>query len=48
MAERAERRLVTILAADIAEYSRLMRTDEDATLAALGACRRVIDARIAA
>jgi adenylate cyclase len=47
MAERAERRLVTILAADVAEYSRLMRADEDATLAALGACRRVIDARIA-
>jgi class 3 adenylate cyclase len=32
MAERAERRLTTILAADVAEYSRLMRDDEDGTL----------------
>jgi adenylate cyclase len=48
MAERAERRLVTILAADIAGYSRLMRADEDATLAALGACRSLLDARIEA
>jgi adenylate cyclase len=43
MAERAERRLTTILAADIAEYSRLMREDEDATMRALGACRAIID-----
>ncbi len=48
MAERAERRLTTILAADIAEYSRLMRADEDATMRALGACRAVIDALVAA
>jgi class 3 adenylate cyclase len=27
MAERVERRLTTILAADVAEYSRLMRAD---------------------
>ncbi len=47
MAERAERRLTTILAADIAEYSRLMRADEDATTRALGACRAVIDALVA-
>ncbi|MGC2414100.1 MAG: adenylate/guanylate cyclase domain-containing protein [Stellaceae bacterium] len=47
MAERAERRLTTILAADIAEYSRLMRADEDATMRALGACRAVIDALVA-
>jgi adenylate cyclase len=47
MAERAERRLTTILAADIAEYSRLMRADEDATIGALGACRAVIDALVA-
>src|SRR6266700_3441039 len=43
MAERAERRLTTILAADIAEYSRLMRADEDATMRVLGACRAIID-----
>jgi len=47
VAERAERRLTTILAADIAEYSRLMRADEDATMRALHACRAVIDALIA-
>ena len=47
MAERAERRLTTILAADIAEYSRLMRADEDATMRALGASRAVIDALVA-
>jgi adenylate cyclase len=47
MAERAERRLTTILAADIAEYSRLMRADEDATMRALGACRAVIDGLVA-
>ena len=33
--ERIERRLTTILAADIVEYSRLMRADEDGTLALL-------------
>ena len=47
MAERVERRLTTILAADIAEYSRLMREDEDATMRALGACRAVVDALVA-
>ncbi len=47
MAERVERRLTTILAADIAEYSRLMRADEDATMRALGACRVIVDALIA-
>ena len=47
MAERAERRLTTILAADIAEYSRLMREDEDATMRALGACRALIEALVA-
>src|SRR5204862_7470461 len=47
MAERAERRLTTILAADIAEYSRLMRADEDATMRALGACRAIIDRLVA-
>jgi adenylate cyclase len=47
MVERVERRLTTILAADIAEYSRLMRADEDATMRALGACRTVIDGLVA-
>src|SRR6516164_8297637 len=47
MAERAERRLTTILAADVAEYSRLMRADEDGTLAALTACRAIVDGLIA-
>ena len=35
MAEPVERRLVMILAADIVEYSRLMRADEDGAFAAL-------------
>ena len=47
MAERAERRLTTILAADVAEYSRLMRADEDGTLSALAACRAIMDGLIA-
>jgi adenylate cyclase len=47
MADRVERRLTTILAADVAEYSRLMRADEDGTLAALTACRAVVDELIA-
>ena len=46
MAERVERRLTTILAADVAEYSRLMRADEDATLALLTRCRDIAAARI--
>jgi TolB-like protein/class 3 adenylate cyclase/tetratricopeptide (TPR) repeat protein len=49
MAEaRVERRLVAILAADIAGYSRLMGRDEEGTLAALKACHReVIDPKVA-
>jgi adenylate cyclase len=47
MADRVERRLTTILAADVAEYSRLMAADEDGTLAALTACRAIVDAMIA-
>src|SRR5262252_6236386 len=47
MAERVERRLTTILAADVAGYSRLMRADEDGTLAALTACRAIVDGLIA-
>ena len=46
-ADAAERRLTTILAADVAEYSRLMRADEDGTLAALTAARGLVDALIA-
>jgi class 3 adenylate cyclase len=49
MAEgRVERRLAAILAADVAGYSRLMGTGEEATLAALKACRReLVDPKIA-
>jgi class 3 adenylate cyclase len=45
--ERVERRLTTILAADVAEYSRLMRGAEDETLAALTACRAIVDGLVA-
>jgi len=38
-----ERRLVTILAADVVEYSRLVGEDEEGTLRTLGVCRAVID-----
>jgi adenylate cyclase len=48
MAEvRVERRLAAILAADVAEYSRLMGVDEEGTLASLKAYRReLIDPKI--
>ena len=39
-AERVERRLAAILAADVAGYSRLMGVDEEGTLARLKALRR--------
>ncbi|MFQ5566552.1 MAG: adenylate/guanylate cyclase domain-containing protein [Paracoccaceae bacterium] len=42
-----ERRLAAILAADVVGYSSLMEADEQATLAALAACRRTIDEQIA-
>ncbi|HYH18671.1 MAG TPA: adenylate/guanylate cyclase domain-containing protein [Azospirillum sp.] len=46
--ERVQRRLTTILAADVAGYSRLMGLDEEGTLAALKAHRRaLIDPKIA-
>jgi adenylate cyclase len=46
-AERVERRLAAILAADVAEYSRLMGADEEGTLARLKAHRReLIDPKI--
>ena len=47
MAERVERRLTTILAADVAGYSRLMRADEDGSLALLARCRALAAERIA-
>ena len=49
MAEaRVERRLAAILAADVANYSRLMGVDEEGTLAALKAYRHeIIDLKIA-
>ncbi len=44
-----QRKLATILVADVVGYSRLMRADEEATLASLKALRReVIDPSIAA
>ena len=39
-ADRVERRLAAILAADVAGYSRLMGADEEGTLARLTAHRR--------
>ena len=42
-----ERKLVAILAADVAGYSRLMGIDEEGTLATLSAFRTVTDALIA-
>lgn len=48
-AERVERRLAAVLAADVAGYSRLMGIDEVGTLAALKAIRReIVDPIIAA
>jgi adenylate cyclase len=47
-AERVERKLAAILAADVAGYSRLMGSDEEGTLARLKAHRKeVIDPKIA-
>ena len=46
--ERVERRLSAILAADVANYSRLMGADEEGTLAQLKAHRQqLIDPKIA-
>ena len=48
-AERVERRLAAVLAADVAGYSRLMGADEVGTLAALKALRReIVDPAITA
>src|SRR5215471_1065574 len=47
-AERVERKLTAILAADVAGYSRLMGMDEEGTLAQLKAHRRaLVDPKIA-
>lgn len=47
-AERVDRRLAAVLAADVAGYSRLMGTDEEGTLVRLKAVRRtVVDPTIA-
>ena len=47
-AQRAERKLAAILAADMADYSRLMGADEEGTLARLKAIRQeLIDPKIA-
>ena len=46
--ESLTRRLSAILAADVVGYSRLIRTDEEGTLAALKAVRKdIIDPKIA-
>jgi hypothetical protein len=48
-ADRVERRLAAVLAADVAGYSRLMGTDEEGTLARLKAIRKaLVDPVIAA
>ena len=47
MAAKAMRRQTTILAADVEGYSRMMRADEEATLATLTAYREIIDCLIA-
>jgi adenylate cyclase len=41
-AERVERRLAAVLAADVAGYSRLMGADEEATLGRLKAVRKAL------
>ena len=46
VSDRVERRLVAILAADVAGYTRLMSADEEATLVALTAAREIIDGLI--
>lgn len=44
--ERVQRKLTTILAADVAGYARLMRADEEATLRTLGEYREIIDGSV--
>jgi adenylate cyclase len=47
LAKHVERRLTTILAADVVAYSRLMQEDEDGTMRGLTACRAIIEALVA-
>ena len=44
--ERVQRKLTTILAADVESYSRLMSADEEATLKTLKSLREIIDGLI--
>ncbi len=46
MAEDSRRKLAAILSADVAGYSRLMGADEEATIAALNACRAIFRDRV--
>jgi adenylate cyclase len=46
VAEEVERRLTTILFADVARYSRLMERDEEGALSSLVRCRAVVDSLI--
>jgi WD40 repeat protein/class 3 adenylate cyclase len=46
-ADRVQRKMAAILAADVAGYSRLMGKDEEATLATLKTCREIVDSLIA-
>ena len=46
-AERLQRKLTTIFAADVEGYTRHMRADEESTLKTLGAYREIIDGLIA-
>jgi adenylate cyclase len=48
MVSRVERRLCVIFAADVAGYSRLMRSDEEGTLAQLVSARQKMDQMVAA
>ncbi len=45
--ERVQRKLTTILAADVEGYSRLMSADEEATLKTLKTYREIIESLIA-
>jgi len=48
LSTRFKRRLVTILAADVAGFCRLMGADDESTLSQLLACRQVLDDIVAA
>jgi hypothetical protein len=44
---RLERKLATILSADVAEYSRLMAEDEEQTLRTFQTCRKIFESIVA-